>query len=73
MRRGRKDFLKAHRQNVRDNGYWDYILYNQLRHGIDYETDFESVLNSVTAENIQRVAQDMLKQKRRIEVTMISE
>ncbi len=73
MDKVRKYLMKAHGQNIKDNGYWDHIMYNELRHGIDYHTDFEQVLNSVSAADVQRIAQDMLRQKRRIEVTMISE
>lgn len=73
MDKVRKYLLKAHGQNINDNGYWDHIIYNELRHGIDYETDFEQVLNSISAADVQRIAQDMLRQKRRIEVTMISD
>ena len=73
MDKVRKYLRKAYGQNVRDNGYWDYVIYNHLRHGIDYDTDFEQVLDSVTATDVQRVANDLLRQNRRIEITMISD
>lgn len=73
MDKVKKYLLKAHGQNIKDNGYWDYVIYNRLRHGIDYHTGFEQVLESVKAADVQRVAQDMLSEKRRIEVTMISD
>lgn len=73
MDKVRKYLRKAYGQNTRDNGYWDYIIYNYLRHGIDYDTDFEQVLDSVTAADVQRVASDLLRQNRRIEITMISD
>ena len=73
MDKVRKYLRKAYGQNIRDNGYWDYVIYNHLRHGIDYDTNFEQVLDSVTASDVQRVANDLLRQNRRIEITMISD
>lgn len=69
----KKYLLKAYGQNIITNGYWDYIIYNQLRHGIDYHTDYEKFVNGLTAADIQQVATDLLNAKRRIEVTMLSE
>ncbi len=65
--------LKTHGQNVLDNAYWMHVIYQDIRHGIDYDTGFERMLDGVTADDVRRVAQDMLRQNRRIEVTMISE
>lgn len=73
MEKAKKFLLKTHGQNVLDNAYWMHVIYQDIRHGIDYDTGFERMLDGVTADDVRRVAQDMLRQNRRIEVTMISE
>lgn len=64
---------KAYQQNIISNGYWDYVIYNYLRHGIDYDSDYDRLVDSVTAADLRRVASEMLDSHRRIEVTMLSE
>ena len=64
---------KNHEQNVTDNGYWMYVLSSKHRDGIDYETGYDALLQSITAADLQKMAQDLLAAKRRIEVTMESE
>ncbi len=73
MEKAKNFLLKTHGQNVLDNAYWMHVIYQDIRHGIDYDTGFERMLDGVTADDVRRVAQDMLRQNRRIEVTMISE
>lgn len=65
--------LKAYQQNAITNNYWDYVIYNNLRHGVDFHTGYEDLLNGLTAQDIQQIAKDMLKSNRRIEITMMPE
>lgn len=73
MEKTKKFLVKTLGQNSITNSYWDYVIYNEVRHGIDFHTGYEALVNSITPEDIQRVAQDILKSNRRIEVTMMSE
>lgn len=73
MEKTKKFLVKALAQNSITNRYWDYVLYNEVRHGVDFHTGYEALVNSITPKDIQRVAQDILKSNRRIEVTMMSE
>lgn len=69
-----KSYLaKAYGQNVITNGYWDYVVYNRLRNGIDFDTDYLQQLDSLQAADVQQVARDLINSKRRIEVTMLPE
>ena len=65
--------LKAYQQNAITNNYWDYVIYNYLRHGVDFHTGYEDLLNGLTAQDIQQIAKDVLKSNRRIEITMMPE
>ena len=69
-----KKFLhKSYEQNITYDQYWDYLIYEYLRHGIDYHTGFLDVLDAVTPADIQRIARDMQKSNRRIEITMMGQ
>lgn len=73
MDKVKKYLAKTYEQNITHNDYWDYVMYEYLRHGIDYHTGFQDMLDSLTAADVQQVAKDLLKANRRIEVTMFSE
>ena len=65
--------LKAYSQNIITNEYWYYILYNELRNGVDFHTDYESLLKSISPADIKQMAHTLLNAHRRIEVTMMAE
>ncbi len=69
----KKYLLKAHRQSVNTNGYWDYVIYNRLHRNIDFFTGYEDLVKSLTPQDVQQIAKDILKSNRRIEITMMSE
>lgn len=64
--------LKQYDQMAITNDYWNWVIYNQLRFGIDFVKDYKKLVEKVTAADIQTVAKDMLDSHRRIEVTMLS-
>ena len=49
------------------NGYWMSVLSNWDKHGIDYDAEYEAAVNSVTAEDIQKLLKKILKQGNFIE------
>ena len=65
--------LKQYDQAAITNDYWNYVLYSQLRYGVDFDKDYKQLVEKTTAADIQRIAQHLLQSKRRIEVTMLSE
>ena len=73
MDKMKKYLAKSYGQAITHDDYWDTIMYEKLRRGIDYHTSFLDILNSVTAHDVQQCAQDMLRANRRIEITQISE
>ena len=52
------------------NNYWEYVVYSDLFNNIDVDTEFKSIVESMTRQDIQTTLQELLKQKNRIEVTM---
>lgn len=63
--------LKAHRQYVKRNGYWEHVLFNQLKNGMDIETAYEHMVTELTGDDVQQAAQQLLESNRRIEITML--
>ena len=73
MEKVRKYLLKQYDQVAITNDYWSYIIWHELEDGVDFDKDYKKMVNEVTAEQVQRMAQQILASKRRIEVTMLSE
>jgi zinc protease len=69
----KKYLLKQYKENIRTNSYWDYVMYYELYSGTDFDTDYPKMVNRLTTKDIKDFANNMLKQKQRIEVTMMSE
>jgi zinc protease len=73
MDKVRKYLLKQYDQVAITNDYWSYIIWHELDDEADFDKDYKKMVNEMTAEQVQRMAQRILAAKRRIEVTMLSE
>ena len=65
--------VKQYGQAAITNDYWSYIIWHELEDDADFDKDYCKMVEEMTAENIQRMAQRLLGAKRCIEVTMLSE
>lgn len=72
LQKVREFLLKQYKQAAITNDYWNYVLYSQLRYGVDFDKDYEQMVRDVTPADIQQFAKDLLASNRRIEVTMLS-
>ena len=50
-----------------NNGYWMKALTNWDEYKIDYDTEYETAINSITAEDVKFLLQEVLKQQNCIE------
>ncbi len=73
MDKVRKYLLKQYDQVAITNDYWSYVIWHQLEDDADFDKDYKKMVSETTAQDIQRMAQQLLAAKRRIEVTMLSE
>ena len=64
--------LKKHNENLKENGYWLNSIDEYLYTGINPIKDYEQIVNGITAKDIQKFANELLKQKNQITVSMIS-
>ena len=65
--------IKQYGQAAITNDYWSYIIWHELDDDADFDKDYCKMVEEMTAEKIQRMAQRLLGAKRCIEVTMLSE
>ena len=65
--------IKQYGQAAITNDYWSYIIWHELDDDADFDKDYCKMVEEMTAEKIQRMAQRLLDAKRCIEVTMLSE
>lgn len=52
------------------NNYWEYVMCEQLAHGIDTDEDYVGRVRAVTREDVRDFARRLFAERRRIEVTM---
>lgn len=64
--------LKKHKEDLKENSYWLENIDEYLFTGIDMVKGYEAMVNSITTKDIQKFANELLKQKNEIEVTMVS-
>ncbi len=64
--------LKKYTENVKENSYWLRAIDEYLLTGMDITKNYETIINSITAKDVQKFAADLLKQKNEVEVTMTS-
>ncbi|MEG1562797.1 MAG: insulinase family protein [Bacteroides sp.] len=68
-----KEFmLKKHAENIKENSYWLGNIDEYLMTGVDMTKDYDAVVKSITAKEIQQFAGNLFKQKNQTEVTMTS-
>ena len=64
--------LKKYADNQKENGYWMNNLNDYFYYGMDMTEGYTDIVNSITAKDIQKFADDLFKQKNEVEVSMIS-
>ena len=66
-----KEFLlKKHLENVKENGYWLNQLNEYYFCNIDFNTNYEKLVNEITVEDVKNFTKALLDQGNIIEVTM---
>ncbi|MBR3122676.1 MAG: insulinase family protein, partial [Prevotella sp.] len=65
--------VKQYAQVAITDDYWDYVIWHELEDDTDFDKDYCQMVEKMSAEAVQRMAQRLLDSKRCIEVTMLSE
>lgn len=73
MDKVKKYLVKQYQQAAITNDYWSYVIWHELDDQADFDKDYCKMVEEMTAEKVQRMAQRLLEAQRCIEVTMLSE
>ena len=73
MDKVKKYLVKQYQQAAITNDYWSYVIWHELDDDADFDKDYCKMVEEMTAEQVQSMAQHLLDAKRCIEVTMLSE
>ena len=63
--------LKSHGDQLKQNGYWLSVINAWRKWGIDFNTDYEKLVNAQTPESISAFTAELLKAGNRAEVIML--
>ena len=63
--------LKSVDDAAKTNGYWNTIITNYRKFGVDLHTDYKKVVEAQTPESICQFMQEFLKPGNKIEVTIL--
>jgi zinc protease len=73
MQKIKEYLVKQYQQATITNDYWNYIIWHELDDETDFDKDYCDLVQQMTPQQVQQMAQKILAAKRRIEVTMLSE
>ena len=73
MEKVKQYLIKQYDQAAITNDYWSYIIWHELDDDADFDKNYCMMVEQMTGEKIQRMAQRLLDAQRCIEVTMLSE
>lgn len=59
---------KDYAEDLKKNGYWLDHMIDFFFEGRDFQTNYEKTLNGITPADVQKIAQELLKQNNHIEV-----
>ena len=65
--------MKQYDQVAITNDYWNYVIWHELDDEADFDTGYKELVQAITAQDVQQMAQRLLQSGYRIEVTMLSE
>ena len=65
--------LKRYDENVKNNGYWNNIIYTWKKYGMDEHTNYKELVQSQTPEKISAFVRELISAGNHISVIMLPE
>ncbi|MGL5272166.1 MAG: M16 family metallopeptidase, partial [Phocaeicola sp.] len=69
----REYMLKQYKESLKENSYWVNVLDRYYWEGIDLSSNYESIVNNITTDELKNFIKSFLDQKNQIEVSMTAE
>ena len=67
------NLIKQHKEDVAENGWWMHAISTYYRDGMNFNTDYEKVINEISPENISSIVKELLKQNNLTEILLMPE
>ena len=71
LQKEKESMLKDFEENLEKNGYWEDVLTNYYKHGINYVTDYKAAVEAITAETVQATLKKLVESGNMFEVVML--
>ena len=65
--------VKQYAERIKENGYWLGALNEYYWRGEDVNTNYEEIVNSITAKDVKKFLKKLLKQGNLIEISMTTD
>ena len=71
LQKEKESLLKDFEEDLEKNGYWEEILTNYYKNGINYITDYTAAVEAITAETVQETLKKLVEAGNVFEVVML--
>ena len=71
LQKEKESLLKDFEEDLEKNGYWEEILTNYYKDGINYITDYKAAVEAITAETVQATLKQLVESGNVFEVVML--
>ena len=71
MSKGKEFMLKNYKESLRENAYWLNAMKTLLYTNVDFISDYEKVLQSITKEDARSIIEQVMKQGNHSEIIMV--
>ena len=71
LNKEKESMLKDFEEDLEKNGYWEDVLTNYYKHGINYVTDYKAAVEAITAETVQATLKKLVEAGNMFEVVML--
>ena len=71
LQKEKESLLKDFEEDLEKNGYWEEILTNYYKNGINYITDYKAAVEAITAETVQATLKKLVAAGNVFEVVML--
>ena len=71
LQKEKESLLKDFEEDLEKNGYWEEILTNYYKNGINYITDYKAAVEAITAETVQETLKKLVEAGNVFEVVML--
>ena len=73
LQKEKESMLKDFEENLEKNGYWEDVLDNYYKMGINYVTEYRAAVENITVETVQETLKKLVDSGNMFEVVMLPE